>query len=521
MRPRPMLERRCFAAVLLAVAGGAGCADSCTGNVEEVTKTITRVELPNPIPAENALPGDPKWRSGSSVAEGVLDAYLSTDAAEANDAVHVRVNANPPQDVQISVYRLGWYGGAGARLLTQVQGTAPTQTPCPLDVPTGLLECAWSDTASFTVGSDWVSGLYAVKVARPDGSRRILPLVVRDRRRAEVYFVSAFNTAEAYNRWGGVSLYVDETGKIAKGRAYAVSLDRPWRETDGNGQMLRWEYYAARLLEREGYDVTYGTSLEFARFGNVLDGIGAVVSAGHDEYWTAGERDQVERGVKEGHTSLAYFGANGGYWRVRLEDGGDGAKLRRIVCFKDDADLDPKPNSTIRFRDPPGALPENALFGAWYESYEIVAFPLVVTDPAHWAFAGTGLRAGELLPGLVGYEFDRIADNGYTPDGNTRVVESPTVNAYGLPDVAHMVERTTAAGTLVFNAGTIFLPLGLSDDDELHDDRVERLTLNVMEKALAHQRPARTLAPAGTRVPAPMVPVAHWASSWPATVRTR
>ncbi len=476
-------------------------------------RLLGRQPAPNPIPAENQKPGDPTWESGGTAKEGELDVYATTDTAQAGQTVSARVNADPPVTITTKVYRLGYYGGAGARLVWQGPDVhASTQPRCPMDLSTGLLTCPWSNTFSFTVGEDWVSGLYLVKVQRADGIMRFAPFVVRDHRAAEVLFVSGSDTSEAYNRWGNVSLYWDGTGKLKKGRAYAVSYDRPYRETNGAGQMLRWEYWLARWLEENGYDVTYGTDVEFVRYDDELQGIGMAIHAGHDEYWPVPEREQIDAWVQKTKMSLAYFGANPCYWRVRLEPDGS-APYRNIVCYKDMVSLDPQPNSTIRYRDPPDALPENALYGAGYKSYIAVQYPLAVTNPGSWVLAGTGLTQGMLLPGLVGPEFDQPFGDANDPKNQEVVMASPVVTATGSPDVAEMVDHTMPNGNIVFDAASIGFPVALSDDPAVHDDRIGRMVLNIVDRGIRFRDPQLTPPVPGPHVPKPPAPVGVWAKS--------
>jgi sugar lactone lactonase YvrE len=467
----------------------------------------------NPIPAENLLAGNKDWRKGRSASEGELDAYVTADVVEAGDTLSVRISSSERGSVALAAYRIGHYGGAGARKVAEL-GTVEVgpQPACMLDPSLGLVECPWSDARTFVIGSDWVSGLYLVRVTRADRTFRFAPFVVRDRRAAELYLVSGVQTAQAYNRWGGVSLYGDSTGRVPRGRAHLVSHDRPFRESDGAGQVLRWEAHLARFLEAQGYDVTYGTGAEFARFEDALVGIGMVVGGGHDEYWTLSQREQLDRALAEGRASLAYLGANGGYWRVRLEPAPDGRPLRRVACFKNDPHLDPQPGSTARFRDEPDARPENALFGSWYRGYQVGGVPLVVADAASWTLEGTGLANGDVLPGLLGYEFDVVGDNGLTPPGTHVVMDSPTITTTGLAATSQLVERVLGSGRVVFSAGSIYFPLALSPDPGLRDDRIARMVLNVVERGLSHRRAARALPPAGSSRPRPPAIVGAWAS---------
>jgi len=453
----------------------------------------------NPIPAENLRAGDPNWRTGRRASSGELDLYLSTDSAAVGENVSVMISANPASPANVDIYRIGHYAGLGARKVASLaQVNVPRQLTPARDSATARVECDWSQTTSFTVGPDWLSGLYLVRVTRPEGFIRFAPFVVRDRRPAEIMLKSALNTFQAYNPWGGESLYLDESGTMQGGRAYEVSHNRPFAEADGAGQTFWIEHAFVRFLEKNGYDVTYSTGADFMRFPNMLDGIGLLAIAGHDEYWTVEERNQVDAAVASGATSLAYFSANGSFWRVRYTADRRGNPLRTIVCYKSDPQLDPIRNSTIRFRDPPNARPENQLFGVMYESWQQVRFPFVVGDPTHWLFEGTGLAAGDKLSNLVGTEFDRLFPDYNTPADTRLIAESPLVTEQGTASVSHAVERNLPAGNTVFAAGTITWADGLNADlPDSYDDRVAQMTRNVLERGLAHRR-ARHPSTAGT-----------------------
>jgi DNA-binding beta-propeller fold protein YncE len=431
----------------------------------------------------------------------------------AGETVQVKVSLDKAGEVSAEVFRLGYYGGAGARKVwSGGPFKATEQAACPREPSTSLVECSWSDTFSFQVGEDWVSGVYLVKVKRADGYKRFAPFVVRDTRAAELLFQPGFLTYQAYNTWGGESLYSDASGTMPNRRAYAVSFNRPYKDDEGTGQLLRWEYPLLRFLEQQGYDVTYATNLDFLRHDNLLQGIGAFVHGGHDEYWTPEQRKQVDAALGAGTMSLAYFGGNGAYWKVRMLSDGQGQPLRTLVCFKNEPYRDPVPSSTVRFRDEPNAMPENALFGTMYDGWQLIAFPLTVKDERHWLFEGTGLKNGTQLHGLLGYEVDRIFDNGHTPPGLSISMESPLVTAEGIPTISQVVDRTLPSGRLVFSAGTIYWPLALTSDPELADPRVARMTQNVLERALAHRRAPRELALPKGPVPPQAAPDPIWAS---------
>ncbi|MGZ3457971.1 MAG: N,N-dimethylformamidase beta subunit family domain-containing protein, partial [Archangium sp.] len=417
--------------------------------------------------------------------------------------------------VTAELFRMGYYGGAGGR---KVWSGGPWQTraqaPCGRDVDTARIECDWSDTFSIPVEASWVSGLYVLKLSREDGSMRYVPLVIRDRRAADILYTPNFTTYQAYNTWGGTSLYYDASYATPFGRAREVSFNRPYKESNGAGKTFFLEINFIQLMERQGYDVTYGTQLDFLRFSNYLEGIGAFVIAAQDEYWPVEERDQVEATLAGGKTSLVYFGGNGGYWRIRFRSDPKGTPLRTQVCYKNESDLDPLPGSTVRFRDPPSDRPESNLFGAMYEGWQLVMFPLVVGDPSHWLFEGTGLTQGTLLPGLVGYEYDKnFPGLPGAPEGVHVSMASPVVSGDGLPSYSTVVDRTLPSGRLVFSSGTICWGLGLGTDPELRDPRVERMTLNVLERALAHRGPPHPPPPVKGSGPVQNAPVGKWARS--------
>lgn len=483
-------------------------------SMDPPTNDPPRVDSSSLIPAENLKPGDPQWRAGRRAFSGEVDVYLSVDSASAGESISVMISSDVASSVQVDVYRIGHYGGAGARKVWSAgvfnvsRQRAPTPSPA-----TGLVDCDWTPTLSFSVGTDWLSGLYLVKVRRADDFKRFAPFVVRDGRPADILCTTAFNTYQAYNAWGGLSLYRDDTGTMPRGRAFQVSYNRPYTEADGAGFMLYQEAPFVRFLEKNGYNATYATNADFSRFSNLLNGIGLLAIAGHDEYWTVEQRAQVDAALAFGRMSLAYFSANGCFWRVRYEGDGRGNPYRTVTCYKSDPALDPIPNSTIRFRDPPNAMPENRLFGIMYESWQHVNFPFSVSNPNHWLFEGTGLRTGDVLPSLATTEFDHVFPG--SPADTTIIMENPVVSEQGTPGVSQVVERTLQpAGNTVFAAGTIGWSNGLNPDSfGADDDRLARMTLNVLERGLTFRRPQRALDPAGaTRPPNPVI-IPLWAQS--------
>lgn len=443
----------------------------------------------SPIAAENALPGDPRWAMGAD-ASGPVQVYLDRVSARAGDTVAVKVSSDAPHAVRWVLYRLGWYGGAGAR---RVADGGPAQVgrqpPCPMEAGTGMVRCAWATAFQVTVPAGAVSGYFAVKVLRDDGWAVLAPLVVVDARPADLLVQAAVNTWEAYNAWGGESLYEDASRTLPGGLGARVSFDRPYGTANGLGLALRYELPFARFLERAGYDVAYTTDVDVSRGGAAhLLRAGAFLSVGHDEYWSGETRDAVEA-ARDAGMPLLFFGANAGYWKVRQEEPGAGGGPRVVTCWKaapGEQSRDPVtgPGRTGRFRDPPIARPENALLGQMYESWLVQRFPLVVAAPDGWLYEGTGLQLGDVLPLLGAAEYDARADNGQEPPGLSVDARFPVVDAYGVPGEGTTVHHRAASGALVFAAGTIEWPLGVDPGSDAWDPRIERMTANVLHEAL-------------------------------------
>ncbi|HEY6100359.1 MAG TPA: N,N-dimethylformamidase beta subunit family domain-containing protein, partial [Anaeromyxobacter sp.] len=196
-------------------------------------------------------------------------------------------------------------------------------------------------------------------------------------------------------------------------------------------------------------------------------------------------RDAVET-ARDLNVPVLFFGANAAYWKVRLESPDADGVPRVIVCYKSALVTDPVtgPDTTGRFRDPAVDRPENALVGIMYESWEVLRFPLVVTEPGSWLYAGTGLRAGEALPGLVGEEYDVAMGDANQPASLEVVARSPVMDAEGRPGFAATASYRAPSGALVFAAGAITWVHGVDPLRDAYDGRLERMTANVFQAAL-------------------------------------
>jgi hypothetical protein len=362
-----------------------------------------------------------------------------------------------------------------------------------------MIACKWVDPYPVTIPTDWLSGVYLAKLTGvPSGNQSYIMFVVRDDRRADFVFQSTVTTYQAYNNWGGKSLYgFNSTGTPAR----KVSFDRPYASAFGTGGYLfDWEYNFVRFLEREGYDVTYTTNVDTHARPSSLRRAKAFLSVGHDEYWSWEMREHVEA-ARDAGVHLAFFSANNCYWQIRFEN-----QNRTIVGYKEAAlASDPFANDgnpsndhliTVKWRDVPVARPEEALMGVMYGESQIDG-DIVIDNPSHWVFAGTGLQKGDKLIGLLGYEVDRIQGIA-SPPGLVRLAHSPYVNDHGETGFSDMTIHTTASGAMVFSAGTIqwswgLDPFGDPDRVQRQSEGAKQITRNVLNrmKFVARRRAVR------------------------------
>lgn len=432
---------------LLACVACGGCATAS----EAIAPTSTQLE--------NALQGTNAIGLTDAAKAGEIEGYASAVSVNRGEEVHLYISTVEPS-YSLQVFRIGWYGGKGARAMTQPILRTGIRQPAPVeDVETGLIECHWNDpyilkTSDAANGTLWPSGVYVTKLtASASGKQSYIIFVVRDdASTSDLLFQTSVTTYEAYNSWGGKSLYT-------KPRAYKVSFNRPYKQGHGTGHFLFWELSMVRFLEREGYDVSYTTDVDTHERGNLLLQHKAFLSVGHDEYWSWRMRDHVEAARDLG-VNLGFFGSDAAYWQIRFEPSmEDGALDRTITCYKN-ADKDPfsgagdaamRSRTTVKFRDDIVNRPEDALIGVMYET-DPVEGDIVIEDDSSWVFAGTGLKKGDHLKNLLGYEVDRMF--GHAPNGTTLLSHSP-YGFHGETRYSDMTVYTAPSGATVFATGSM------------------------------------------------------------------
>jgi len=465
-----------------------------------VTGGVTFTEYTaNPVVIENLQPGDSDYQTVRiAYSETDVVGYSSTPSVNAGGTLPLKISMATPGTYTIDVYRFGYYGGAGARKVMPTIGplNGIKQPDCQVtDQATHLVECLWDTSYTLAIGSDWTSGLYMARLwDEATGKQYPIFFTVRnDSSTADIVFVSSINTDLAYSNWGTPtekhSLY--EFNSTNGQRAYKVSFDRPSEELSEYTNHLRYEYNMIRWLESQGYDVTYVTDLDVHENPDLLKQHKAVVVAGHSEYWSLEMRDGFEA-ARDAGVNLGFFAANTAYWRVRFEPSSTGQADRVMVCYKDPLLNDPVA-PTYLWRGPENNRPENALMGVMYTGDygdQYGGFDYVVGQSSDPYFNNTGLANNDALAGLVGYEWDAVVDNGFTPPGlvvlSTSSV-SPSSIGPDLPPgtdttVSHSVRYTAPSGAKVFSTGSIQWAWGLDSDwvnPPREDDRLKQMAVNI------------------------------------------
>ncbi|WCB95822.1 hypothetical protein DSM104299_04573 [Baekduia alba] len=495
-------------------ANGAGASDP--GQLAAAEPRAATCDGDNAVAQENCFPGDTGWKTtdaGRTYDDGI-EGYATAASVNAGGSVDLKVDtANADVPFHVDIYRTGWYGGDQGRLVSTIPAREATWQPECVSDPgtTGTTDCSgWSAKATVTTTTDWPSGVYLLKLTREDNDAHgEIVLVVRDDgSHSQLAYKVPTNTYQAYNNWGGKSIYDfnSSTGDTALAhgpRAVKVSYDRPYAQA-WTGDFMR-DYYprtdvaAVSWLERQGYDVSYLADPDVDRDPDQLQDHRIVISGVHDEYWTQGIRDAFAAARDHG-TSLVFLGANASYWRARYEAGSD---RRTLVEYKTTQGGDPDPDGpTATWRDPAGPnQPENALIGQMYAGdNSSAAWGLKVSGAEGrdrvWRHTTLGDQAADatttLGTGLVGWEWDKRVANGEEPAGVKTLASTPVdggiaqgSGAANTPGATTQMSTiyTAPSGALVFDTGTNFWSRGLApnvDGTEDANGRIRQATANVL-----------------------------------------
>jgi hypothetical protein len=456
----------------------------------------------NPAPNLTVTPTTSEG-SGNEPANAIWKAPIISgyaDQTSINHGENIRFYVSTSQPTyNLEVYRMGWYHGNGAHLLLKVAHLTGQNQPVPNPQPgVGLIECRWQVSYTLQTDSTWTSGVYLAKLIANNGAVGYIIFVVRaDDTAADILYQIPVTTYQAYNNWGGKSLY--DFNSIEH-RANKVSYDRPYALWNGAGFFFEGDYNMIRWLESHNYNVTYVTSIDTHTNPLMYTNRKLFLTNWHDEYWSKEMRDNLTAALNQGE-NLAFFSANNIYWQIRFEPSSSNVPNRVQVCYKDGlhdpiSHIDPE-ITTVQWRDQPVNEPENGLLGVMYRS-EIdygTSFPWIVTHADHWIYQGTGIKNGDKIPGMIGYEYDSVWNNGHTPSNLEVLSSSPVLDKYGRQTTANGTIYTAASNALVFAGGTIYWSWKLDDNTYQHggaDRRVQLMTANILRAMIDGTYPSQS-----------------------------
>jgi hypothetical protein len=468
--------------------------------------------------------------NGQTAKAGVtnfLEGFADNMSVNHGQTINFKINTNC-KNYRIDIYRLGYYAGLGARKMATIAMSAASLQPTPLtNLAIGLVDAGnWSVTTSWAVPTTAVSGVYIAHLVRQDavaGENHITFVVRDDNTLHDIVFQTADLTWQAYNGWGGYNFYGGAgLAPTSNGRAYKVSYNRPLATRDEIGTVsgsqdfvFGAEICAIRWLEANGYDVCYIAGVDSDRYGSQLLKHKVFLSVGHDEYWSGGQRTNVEAARAAG-VHLAFLSGNEVFWKTRWEPSTDPSATanRTLVCYKETRDakqLDPldPPTWTGSWRDPrfsppsDGGRPENALTGqlwmvdSWRSDTMTIPYPMTLLR--FWrnttvATTAAG-KSASLVQNYLGYEWDESPDNGYQPAGLIRLSSTTLAVQTYLLDYGVNVGPYTAthnmslyrypsSGALVFGAGTVFWVWGLDADHDTGLDNTTATDSNIQQSTL-------------------------------------
>ncbi|HEY3903789.1 MAG TPA: N,N-dimethylformamidase beta subunit family domain-containing protein, partial [Streptosporangiaceae bacterium] len=453
------------------------------------------------------------------------------------DELKLHVSTELPQ-FQVRLFRFG---------ATVEEVSGPAGSFDGFNLPLGRPDEAWGwPQYSIELDAGLTDGIYiAVPVGpddppieaglalttRPDASLFILKRQCSQKTgTAEILVKLPTATYAAYNQIGGASTYAGAYWvRDWAAQGYVASLQRPGnggvggRVMEGDApdvyaresrrqEFGHWDAPFVAWLESR-YQVSYCTDFDLEYDDSLLDGSvangpGLLLSAGHDEYWSANMRRKVLEFVDRGG-SMCFFAGDVACFKIEYSASGD-----RLFCPKMAGEA-PEVASRLtgalwHVHDPQHWLTMNtgAYGGGWWDGRRAIdAYQPVVPD--HWIFGGVQIPAAGISGGpdtpIIGYETDgvrleRDAPYQQTPrlsehrkggsGGRTLLAVAKLspgwVAGYDQANAA-IVIRTAQSGGMVFSTGTTDWPLGLGDA------AVSQITANVIDRLSC--RPLRIRGP--------------------------
>jgi hypothetical protein len=424
MRARAWIPVLVFLVALLASA----CAAAPDQHADASAPKAPNTTSPSPqgvrtswVIAENRKPGTPGWKITAAPVDGHIEGFADRVDATSGQRITLYVSSTAPT-FHVDAFRLGYYQGIGARLVWRSPETAgQLQAVCPATPDTHMVSCDnWRPSLTLSIGDQFVPGDYLFKLVGSAGQQSYLPLTVWDPGSHATYLVkNDVFTWQAWNPYGGYDYYSGLGPCPPKvyplcSRARVVSYDRPYGDEQGTGDFLWLEAPLVHFMEQNGLDVSYVTDVTVQEHPDILANHRALLSLGHDECWSLAERQAAVAAYGKG-LNLAFFGASAVLRHVRSQPSALGPD-RELVDYRDSASDplngkgDPKQVTGNTWAAPPASWPETDFVGEAYNGFlePGVIAPLTVTDADAWIFAGTGMRNGQSLPGVIGSDVDSL-----------------------------------------------------------------------------------------------------------------
>jgi hypothetical protein len=506
---KPALTRRGF------IKGSAAAALATGSTPVPLSAAAATTARRNAIVDENAKEGTRDWQltrvrlnTDRGFRSPDIEGYCSRQSVKAGETLDIFVSTKAKR-FTLEIFRTGYYGGRGARLMTKIGPLEGKEQPMAGIGSKNLRECQWTPSHALTIPGDWLSGVYLGRLTTvPDDGgqdywQSYVVFIIKDDRPVDLLFQCSDNTWQAYNRWpDNYSLYT-HPGGIQSPKA-DVSFDRPYSkyaqiyenpQSLGSGEWLCFEFPMAYWLEQQGYDVSYCSNCDMLTPDRALKAK-AFLSVGHDEYWDIRAYESVVA-IRDAGVNVLFFSGNSVCWVTPMRAGFDGRENRIIFrggpyggkhrwAEEREANFGPYPE-----RGPD----EGYLMGSRNSRPVNGGGDWICEKPDHWIFKDTGMKKGDRIPGLVGWEF-----HGDPPSDipGLEVVAAGTALQGGVnPANWTATIYPGPKGNFVFNASTIFWCQGLSTPpghmlpwshwSRPHgpDERVQRITANLLNRAIA------------------------------------
>ncbi|MBA63322.1 MAG: hypothetical protein CMJ76_13275 [Planctomycetaceae bacterium] len=462
----------------------------------------------NLIREENKRPGTRQWILNKTAVDPdskyrcpSIEGYASKTSVSSGDTISLYVSCNPESKFTIDLYRSGYYNGDGGRKITSL-GTFDGKTQKdPAIGENRLRECQWDPCYELTIEEDWVSGVYLCKLTSlQTGMQSYITFIIKDDRKVDFLFQCSDTTWSAYNRWPSqYSLYDNEETVWYWGAGVDVSFDRPYGKycqifdaplTTGSGEWFCWELPIAYWMESKGYDLSYCSNIDTHTYGEDLMRAGTLISVGHDEYYSLEMFNHVRAAIRGG-LNVAFLSGNTCCGLLEIKPSSDG-RPNRIISRVDR--FGPRDKIGDDLFHSMKTLPRNApneadIIGARSTGPVVGGADYICQQPDHWLFAGSGMKKGEGIPGLVGWEWH--GDPANIP--GLEIVASGTTNSGSGAGTYTSTIYPGPKGNLVFNASSCWWGDGLSEPPgyvrpaahgatpQGTDKRVQIITANLLD----------------------------------------